>query len=314
MAEHNRTMALPNIDLHLLRCLEMLVAERHVTRAAEKLNMSQSGMSTALAKLRTIFDDPILVRTPSGMQPSDHAPEIAGAVRRALNEIELAVARRGAFDPAGSSVNFRIMASDYVGLTLLPPLVERLRRVSPGITLTVVTPEPSRIRESLANSTADLVIGFYHDIADGLYQTIVLHDTLACVVRAGHPDIAGSITAAQYSAAEHIYYGSPPEFISSMEVLLERILPSQGIERRTAMHVPSLGMMPRIVSRTDLVATMPFRLAHSVSDAPALQVLPLPFQLPEPELPVRAIWHERLHENNAHRWLRGLVQEIGRGL
>lgn len=307
-------MAAPDIDLHLLRCLETLVAERHVTRAAEKLGMSQSGMSTALAKLRSIFDDPILVRTPHGMQPSEHAPEIAGAVRRALNEIDLAIARRGPFDPATSTMAFTIMASDYVGLTILPLLVERVRDAAPNITLTVATPEPSRIREALANSEVDLVVGFYHDIAGGLYQTIVMHDTLACVVRAGHPQIAGSITAAQYSAADHIFYGAPPNFISSVEVVLERVLPAQGVERRVVVNVPSLSMMPRIVARTNLVATMPFRLAHSVADAPALQVLPLPFDLPEPEFPVRAIWHERMHENNAHRWLRALVQEVGRGL
>ncbi len=305
-------MTVPNIDLHLLRCLETLVTERHVTRAAEKLGMSQSGMSTALAKLRSVFDDPILVRTPHGMKPSEHAPEIAGAVRRALNEIDLAIARRGEFDPAGSAVTFSIMASDYVGFTILPLLVERVREVAPNVLLTVAMPEPSRIREALANSEVDLVVGFYHDIADGLYQTIVLHDQLACVVRAGHPVIDGAVSAAQYSAADHIYYGAPPKFISSVEVVLERVLPAQGIERRIAVNVPSLAMMPRMVARTDLMATMPFRLAHSVSDAPALQVLPLPFEMPE--LPVRAIWHERMHDNNAHRWLRGLVQEIGRGL
>ncbi|WP_162580009.1 LysR family transcriptional regulator [Variovorax sp. PBS-H4] len=307
-------MPAPNIDLHLLRCLETLVAERHVTRAADKLGMSQSGMSTALAKLRTIFDDPILVRTPHGMQPSEHAPAIAGSVRRALNEIDLAIARRGAFDPETSSMGFTIMASDYVGYTLMPPLVDRVRQVAPNVSLTVAIPEPSRIREALANSEVDLVVGFYHDISEGLYQTIVTHDRLACVVRAGHPRISGSVSAEQYSAEDHIYYGAPPNFVSSVEVLLERVLPPLGLERRVVLHMPSLAMMPRVVSRTDLVATMPFRLAHSVADAPALQVLPLPFELPEPELPVRAIWHERMHDNNAHRWLRGLVQDIGRSL
>lgn len=305
-------MPLPDIDLHLLRCLDVLVSERHVTRAADKLDMSQSGMSTALARLRHVFDDPILVRTPQGMQLSEHAAEIAGAVRRALNEIELALARRGAFDPATSSVTFVVMASDYVGLTLLPPLIERLRREAPGVALKIVSPQPNRIREALANSEADLVLGFYHDIADGLFQTVLLHETLVCVARAGHPRIKGAVTQADYALADHISYGAPPTFVSSLDIVLDRVLPPLGVERRICVQVPVMSMMTPVIARTDLIATMPRRLARSVAELPALQVVPLPFEL-EP-LPQRAIWHERMHENNAHRWLRALTQEIGRSL
>lgn len=303
-------MARPDIDLHLLRCLEVLVAERHVTRAADKLGMSQSGMSTALARLRSVFDDPILVRTPNGMQLSQHALEIAGSVRRGLNEIDSAIARRGPFEPANSSVTFTVMASDYFGLTILPLLMERLRFAAPNITLTIVAPQPSRIREVLANSEVDLVVGFFHDLAEGLYQTIVVREPLVCAVRAGHPTIDGSISAAQYSSADHVYYGSPPSFVSSIEIMLERVLPPLGIERRSCVHVPTLSMMPGVIARTNLVGTLPGRVPRSVVQASTLQLLPLPFELPE--LPVHAIWHERMHDNSAHRWLRGLVQEIGK--
>jgi DNA-binding transcriptional LysR family regulator len=92
-----------------------------------------------------------------------------------------------------------------------------------------VAPRPSRIREALANSDADLVVGFYHDVADGLYQTVVLQETLACVVRAGHAQIDGSVSLADYSAGDHIYYGTPPGMVSSIELLLERTLPALGI-------------------------------------------------------------------------------------
>lgn len=303
-------MAGPDIDLQLLRCLDVLVTERHVTRAADRLGMSQSGMSAALARLRSLFDDPILVRTPQGMQLSEYAPEIAGAVRRALNEIDLAIAHRGAFEPARSSVAFSVMASDYVGLMILPPLVERLQREAPGVVLNITLPQPGRLREALANSEADLAIGYFHDIAEGLYQTVVMQETLACVVRTGHPRISGALSVADYVAAEHIYYGAPPGLVSSVEVLLERVLPSLGIERRIGIHIPTLAVMSRIVARSDLVATFPAKLAASFAEPLSLQVLPLPFETPA--LPVRAVWHERLHENSAHRWLRGVVQEIGR--
>jgi DNA-binding transcriptional LysR family regulator len=305
-------MALPDIDIHLLRCLEMLVRESHVTRAADRMGMSQSGMSTALARLRTLFNDPILVRTPQGMKPSEHAPEIVGAVRRALKEIDRAMARRGPFEPASASAVFTVMASDYVGMTVLPPLIERLRKEAPNITLTIATPQPSRIREVLANGEADLVVGFYHDISEGLYQTVVLHDRLACIARAGHPLIRGRMTPALYSACGHIFYGAPPAFVSSLEVLMEQSLRAHGIERHVWVNIPSMAMMPGVVAQTDLLATMPWRMGQSVAQGLALQVLPLPFEL-EP-LPVHAIWHASMHDNNAHLWLRGLVQQIGRSL
>jgi len=305
-------MTTPNIDLHLLRCLEVLVSERHVTRAADRLNMSQSGMSTALGRLRSLFDDPILVRTPKGMQLSENALEIAGAGRRALNEIDFAISFRGPFNPATSSISFTVMGSDYFGLTILPSLIERLGRDAPNVRLKVVAPQPSRIREVLANSETDLVVGFYHDIADGLYQTIVVKETLCCVLRKGHPKIHSTLSLAEYAAADHIYFGSPPEIVTSIEVILERTLPALGIERRTIVQVPTFGVMPGILACSDLLATVPVRIANSFVHSLSLKVLPLPFEIPV--LPVRAIWHERMHESNAHRWLRGLVQEIGLGL
>lgn len=305
-------MTTPDIDLQLLRCLDALVTERHVTRAAERLGMSQSGMSTALARLRTVFDDPILVRTPKGMQLSENAAEIAGAARRALNEIDFAMARRGPFDPATSSMTFNLMGSDYFGLMILPGLIERVRAQAPHVLIKVASPQPSRIRESLANSETDMVVGFYHEIADGLYQTVVAQEALCCAVSKNHSTIQGSLSQADYAAADHIYFGSPPEMVSSIEVMLERALPLLGIERRTCVQVPTFGVMPRILARTDLLATLPVRVAESFAQTLPLQVLKLPFELPS--LPVRAIWHERMHENNAHRWLRGLVQEVGRSL
>lgn len=302
-------MALPDIDLHLLRCLDVLVTERHVTRAADKMGMTQSGMSTVLARLRTVFDDPILVRTSHGMQHSEHALEIAGAVRRALNEIDLAVARRGAFVPATSSVMFSVMASDHVGLMLLPRLIERLQVEAPNVVIKVIPPAPNRIREALANSEADLVIGFFLDVADNLFQTVVMQETLACVARQGHPRIDGSLSIADYASELHVYYGTPPAMVSSLEAWLEGVLPPLGIERRIALYLPSLAIVPRIISQSNLLSTFPAHLATTFAGRLALQVLPLPFEVPL--LPVRTIWHERMHENNAHKWLRALIQEIG---
>ena len=141
---------MPRVDmnLQLLRCLEVLVAECHVSRAADRLGMSQSGMSTALARLREIFGDPILVRTSHGMILSERAPEIAGAARRALAEIDFAIHGDVDFDISSVKTEFRIMASDYVGHMLLPLVLDTSLRQAPDITLTVVQPHkyPDSVR------------------------------------------------------------------------------------------------------------------------------------------------------------------------
>jgi DNA-binding transcriptional LysR family regulator len=301
-------MAGPDLDVHLLRCLDALVEERHVTRAGERMGMSQSGMSAVLARLRTAFDDPLLVRTPMGMELSENALEIAGAVRRALNELEIAVSRRGKFDPQTSSLTFSMMASDYVGTMLLPALIARMRQEAPGLSLRIVAPQPARIREVLANNEADIVVGFFIDVSEGLYQNVVLTDTLSCVVSADHPTIQGHVTAEDYAAGGHMYFGSTPGLVSPTEALLEQILPRQDIERRIHAEIPTLSVIPRIVARTDLIATIPTKFARSFAERLPLQVLALPFEAPE--LPIRAIWHERMHDNNAHRWLRTLLRSV----
>ncbi|MGW1420032.1 LysR family transcriptional regulator [Bradyrhizobium manausense] len=298
------------IDLRLLRCFEALVDERHVTRAAERMEMSQSGMSTALARLRAVFDDPILVRTSQGMTLSDRAPEIVGCVRRALREIDLALLGGPRFEPGAADMAFTIMASDYVGRLFLPEILARLRDQAPGITLTVAAPQPNRIRQALTNSEIDLVVGFFHDLSDGLLQMTITTETLICLVRTDHPSIGESISLEEYAAQDHLAYASPPTFISSLEVMLNRATQAAGVERCIRAHVPSLSMMPGIVEATDMIATIPSGFARSFVGSGKLRVLPVPFV--SEQLPVRAIWHERMDSNAAHRWLRRLVQSVGK--
>lgn len=302
----------PEIDLRLLRCLEALIDEQHVTRAAEKMDMSQSGMSTALARLRSIFGDPILVRTSKGMTLSDRAPEIAGNVRRALREIDTAIAGRPDFEPGTAEMTYTVMASDYVGRLLLPELVKRLRELAPGITLTIVAPQPNRIRETLANSEVDLVVGFFHELSDGLFQMTITSETLTVLVRKDHPKIGSSITLEEYVEQDHLAYASPPTFVSSLEVMISRALAVHGVERQSFVYVPSMAMMPHIVEMTDCVATIPAGFAKSYLGSANLRTLPIPYEV-EP-LPVRAIWHEQMDTNPGHRWLRRLIQELGKSL
>lgn len=305
---------MPRVDmnLQLLRCLEVLVAECHVSRAADRLGMSQSGMSTALARLREIFGDPILVRTSHGMILSERAPEIAGAARRALAEIDFAIHGDVDFDISSVKTEFRIMASDYVGHMLLPLVLDTSLRQAPDITLTVVQPQPNRIREALANSEVDLVVGFFHDVSEGLFQTSVLSEPLVCLRRVDHPRISDTLSLRQYGNEAHTYFGSPPTFISSIEIVIERTLRPIGISRRIRANLPSMAMIPKVVEQTDLLATVPRGLADSYAGRYGVVAMQLPFD--PGSLMVRAIWHDRMHANKAHKWLRQLFQSSGKSL
>lgn len=303
-------MSNDEINVHLLKCLEALVSERHVTRAAERMGMSQSGMSTALAKLRRLFADQILVRTSRGMILSERAAEIAGAARRAVHEIDRALEGPAGFDISTARNDFRVMASDYVGRMLLPTVMRTCLETAPGINLTVVPPQPSRIREALANSEVDIVVGFFHDISEGLYQTSIMEEPLVCLARVGHPRIGARPSFEDYAREEHVYFGSPPTFISSVEIVIEHTLRPLGINRVVRANLPSLAMVPQLIAGTDMLATLPERLAHSFAAHYAVRVVPLPFDAGL--LKVRAIWHERMHASNAHKWLRQAFQDAGR--
>lgn len=304
----------PDVDVRLLRCLLALVMERHVTRAAEAVGMSQSGMSTALARLRVVFNDPLLIRTPQGMRPTEHALHIEGNVRRALNELDGALIRFGDFDPLTSDQMFTVMASDYVSMMLLPHVLGDVRTHAPGVTLKVVPPEPVRIREALANGEVDLVVGFYMEVAATLYQTTLNEEQLVGVSRVGHPALteSGRISRDQYAQARHVYYGAPPASTTSLEFLLARILPPLGIERRIGVYLPSLSAILRVVAETDLIATVPRTLAQHYLVGMPLQLLALPFDAPP--TPIQALWHERVHTSSANVWLRDRFRSAGRRL
>lgn len=303
-------MNLTNLDLHMLRCLDALVDERHVSRAAARMNMSQSGMSTALGRLREIFQDPILIRTRNGMELSAEAVSIAGAARRAISEIEAIFSKREEFDPASSMASFSIMAGDYAGLTIIPKLIERLEVVAPGVSINIVAPDPLKVRETLTNGEIDLLIAFIEDLPNDFYQIVLVEDELCCLMRKEH-NLANksTISLEEYANARHAFYGSIPSFTAATEIYLERLTSHSGISRKVVARLPTLATMFRAIQFSDLVATMPKVLALSVTEAFNLTTAALPLSAP---IKVRAVWHSRMHGNKAHSWLRNEIALIAK--
>jgi len=300
------------IDFHLLRCLDVLLTERSVTRAAERMNMSQPGMSNVLSRLREAFGDPLLVRTPKGMEPTARAEDVWPTVREALDGIERALTGGSEFDPATASLNVTIATTDYAGFVLFPKIMQRLEQEARGITITIRPPDPTHIREWLEEGAGEIAIGFVPTAAETLKTTTIYRDRLVCVARRGHPAIAGDISLDAYTVARHVIFGSAFTGISTLELFLDEWLETEGIVRQAGMRVPSALLSPHIIAETDMIATLPAGFVGRFRDTLPLQIMELPFTAPE--MSVGMFWHERTHKNPAMVWLRELIRNAAGGL
>jgi DNA-binding transcriptional LysR family regulator len=297
---HETHDELKAVDLNLVLALDALLAERHVTRAAARLGVSQSAASHALGRLRALFDDPLLVRGPRGtMMPTPRAEVLAPAVHRVL--VELAAVLRGdaAFDPATARRTFRIGASDYVELVLLPRLLERLGRIAPGVDLWVHS-FTDHGDDALTSGVLDVVLGPPRGSARpaGSYEKVLFDETFTCIVRAGHPLADARMTLARYCAAPHLLVaprGTPGSVVDDA-------LAAAGKSRRIAAAIPHFLVVPYVIAGSDLVATLASRVAAMFSETLGLVCMPPPLAIPK--FQIALAWHERSHHDAPHRWFR----------
>ncbi|HZS10586.1 MAG TPA: LysR family transcriptional regulator [Blastocatellia bacterium] len=301
-------MNLQTIDLNLLLALEALIEERNVTRAAKRVGLSQPAMSNALARLRRTFDDPLLVRTADGMTPTPAAQALISPVRSALTQLREALEEKPFFDPAASERTFHLLTSDYAEIVLLAPLLRELRSDPGSVRLRVQRPrsvfEPPST-SALAESF-DLAIGFYPDALSldaRLHSEALWEEENVCIASASHRSIRGKLSLRQYAEADHVALFYKPQGPGVIDTLLAQ----KGYARRTIVQIPHFASVPFMVSGTDLIATIPERLARQFSRQLKLQILPVPVAMPPFRLTL--LWHQRHHTDPAHRWIRGFIIE-----
>ena len=196
-------MNIKRIDLNLLVYLNILLKERSVSRAAEKLGITQPAMSNALRRLRDLLGDPILVRTSSGMTPTERAKMIEPLVVEALSRAELALQPVDSFDASTSTRTFRIMASDYIETTLLAPLMGRLNDIAPDVTLDVLTPSDGSFSD-LERGDIDMAINRFDHLPDSFHQKSIWRDNFACLIGSEHP-ASQELTLESYLESKHIW-------------------------------------------------------------------------------------------------------------
>ena len=297
-----------NLDLQLLACLDALISECSVTRAAERMGMSQPGMSSALARLRRLTNDELLVRTARGMVPTPRARELAESVQTGMRAFEDVLGDRGPFDPASARGTITVATADFPGVLIFPHVMERLCAQAPGLVVDMRLPDPAHIREWLTEGGCDLAIGHFAQLPDGMRSSLLFEESLVCVAAANHPRIGTRVTSAQFAEAAHVIFGSPFTPVSILESMLDERFARIGIERRLGMRVSSVLLTPYVVAQTPLLAILPRVFAQHFATLLPLKLVPTEFDLPP--LRISMVWHERSHRLGMHIWVRGVVREV----
>ncbi|MCL4760285.1 MAG: LysR family transcriptional regulator [Burkholderiales bacterium] len=289
-------------DTRLLVLFDEIYRTGSMTRAAERLELSQPTASIWLAKLRRTWGDPLFVRTSAGMRPTPRADALIGPAREALALLRRLSDDEGRFEPATAQRAFRIAMTDASHVTLLPRILAHVRPAGPGIRLegVALSSAPGRLLES---GEVDLALGYLPGLEAGFHEQPIYRQDFVCLVRQRHPRIGASFSAREYREEAHVGILSFTSY-----PMLRDALRRQGIERRILLELPGFLGLASIVSATDLVATVPRTIGEAVARMGPIRVLPCPLTVPT--FPVGLYWHARYHHDPGGRWLRGVCAKL----
>jgi DNA-binding transcriptional LysR family regulator len=301
---------LRNFDLNLLLAFDVLMQERNVTRAAERMFITQSAMSHTLHRLRQQLDDPLLVKTPNGMQPTDRALTLVEPMQSLLREMERLLQPPQAFNPISSQRRFTLAATDYMEFLLLPTFARLIEQSAPHVDIHIKRTESAFPLAQLENGSLDVVLGFSSALATPahLCTEYLFLDKMACVVRQNHPSIQIPPSLDAYLSADHMLISRT----GSQVGVIDEKLAESGLERRIKLIVPHFLSAPLIVAQTDMILSLPFRLAAAFKQMVELRILPVPLDLPNYDLVM--IWHPLREKDPAHCWLRQQISAIGQSI
>ncbi len=292
---------LRSIDLNLLPVFDAIMDAGQLSRAAEQLGMSQPAISAALQRLRHTLDDELFVRTRQGMEPTPRARELHEQLSTHLTGLRDTLNPENRFDPATSQRHFRILSVDYFEMVVLAPLLAKLRQQAPHVVLEIISADDD-MPDELHKGRADLSVDAFVADDDRLQRSVLLEENLAVIARRGHPHIKGQCDKQQFLDAEHVVL---PD--RNRQLPLDQILNAPGWQRRTGARVTQFASMLAVCGGSDLIATVPERLARQYADTMQLQVLPFPVDLPP--VPIYMIWSPAQQRDPAHRWLRQQLEQ-----
>lgn len=295
---------LTRIDLNLLVALDALLSERGVTRAAARIGIGQSAMSSSLARLRLLFGDELLTRAPEGMRPTPRALALAEPVRTLLRQVQSLVRRDAVFDPRTVTRTFTIGLPDSAEVLLGPRLLAYLRAEAPGISLLLRSIDRIRILQELDADRVDLGIGFFTEGQTHHKRRLLYRDNYLCMFNADLVGITPPISLADYVRFPHIL----TSLKETAHGVVDDALAKRGLSRTLAVTTPRFLAVPFLVRSAPVITTMHARLATFFAGALGLSVSPAPVELED--VAISMLWHASYDDDPAHRWLRATILRL----
>ncbi|AWN45356.1 LysR family transcriptional regulator [Methylobacterium terrae] len=295
---------LARVDLNLLVALDALLAERSVTRAASRIGIGQSAMSSALARLRVLFGDELMTRSPEGMRPTPRALALAEPVRALLRQVQVLVRRDETFDPRTVVRTFTISLPDSTEVLLGPRLLAYLRREAPGISLLLRSVDRDHILQEIDADQVDLAIGLSFRGQTHHKQRLLYRDSYVCLFNAALLGLAPPISLDDYLRFPHVL----TSLRETAHGVVDDALAKLGRRRTLAVTSPRFLAVPFLVRSAPVLTTMHARLAHLFAETLGLTVSPAPVALDD--VAVTMLWHASYDDDPAHRWLRDLLRRL----
>jgi DNA-binding transcriptional LysR family regulator len=281
---------LAGIDLNLLVVFDALMAERQVTRAGERIGLSQP--------------DELFTRTSAGLHPTPVAVALARQIQPALNQIQAALSSAQPFDPKTSDLIFNIGMSDYVELVLLPRILERIETAAPYVKIQIKSGDRQHQLLLLDKGEIDLLCGLIPNRIAWHEKQLLFREQFVCVCRRDRPFNGDSLSLEEYVSASHLLVSVQEDMVGRVDYVLKK----QDLKRHIALSIPHFLVAPSVLTRTNLIATLPERIAREFASNLNLKILPCPILLKG--FSVYMHWHQSNKNNPASVWLRALIQEI----
>lgn len=289
------------LDLNLLRTFVALMEVRKVSAAADRVGLTQPALSNALARLRAALGDELFTRSPRGMQPTPYALMLAPIIRESLQNIERALEQRSQFDAKRSARRFRIAMTDIGEIYFLPRLLDHLEKHAPNVGLGTARNSEIDVAGELASGDLDLALGWLPKLGTGFFQKRLFEQHHRCLMSAANPLAKGALTLARFLQAKHAVVTSAGTGHAQVEAIMQR----RGIKRNIALELPHFVAVPYVLRESDLIATVPEKLALEAATPFGLEVRKPP--IADLSFQVNMFWHRRVQKDDANKWLRDTI-------
>jgi DNA-binding transcriptional LysR family regulator len=285
---------------------EIILHQRSVSAASQRIGLSQSAASHALAKLRKQLGDPLFTRTANGVQPTPYGERLGFAARESLDVLHAGLASNLPFEPSTTTRRFNFFAGDVGQMVFLPKLAVFLKETAPGATMRVAPVPLENPGAALSSGEVDVAVGFFDNLTSGFLQSILFQERYVCIVRAGHPNFRTGMSIEAFKSTAHAIADST----GMAHAMIDQVLARHRIRRKDAIRVPGFHVLPTIIANSDLLAVIPSRLAKAFERYVSIRLLPTP--VPIPPWDIHIYWHERYHHDPPIQWFRSVFIKLFR--